>query len=77
MKEFRNDTNDDEALGANSSERQATGNILNEYTVEESDTLADIGRKHNMTWEQIAEANKDVLDAVPAHSCSFFNHAVE
>jgi nucleoid-associated protein YgaU len=62
MKEFRNDTNDDEALGANSSERQATGNILNEYTVEESDTLADIGRKHNMTWEQIAEANKDVLD---------------
>jgi nucleoid-associated protein YgaU len=62
MKEFRNDTNDDEALGANSSERHATGNILNEYTVEESDTLADIGRKHNMTWEQIAEANKDVLD---------------
>jgi nucleoid-associated protein YgaU len=62
MKEFRNQTNDDEALGAHSSERAATGNILKEYTVEESDTLDDIGRKHNMTWDQIAEANKDVLD---------------
>lgn len=62
MKEFRDQTNEDEALGARSSERPATGNILKEYTVEESDTFADIGRKHNMSWEQIAEANKDVAD---------------
>jgi len=62
MQEYRNQTNNEEALGAHSSERPATGNILREYTVEESDTLEDIGRKHNMTWEQIAEANKDVMD---------------
>ncbi len=62
MQEFRNHTNNEEALGAHSSERPATGNILKEYTVEETDTFADIGRKHNMTWEQIAEANKDVLN---------------
>ena len=62
MKEFRNQTNEDESLGARSSERPASGNIVKEYTVEESDTLADIGRKHNMSWEQIAEANKDVLN---------------
>lgn len=61
MKEYSDHTNNDEALGAHSSERQSSGNILQEYTVEESDTLADIGRKHNMSWEQIAEANKDVL----------------
>lgn len=40
----------------------AEHNILKEYTVEESDTLEDIGRKHHLTWEQIAEANRDVLD---------------
>ena len=62
MKEYRDQTNNDEALGAHSSERPATGNILSEYTVEASDTLEDIGRKHHMTWEQIAEANKDVMD---------------
>ena len=62
MKEYREQTNSEEALGARSSGRQATGNILQEYTVEESDTLADIGRKHNMTWEQIADANQDVLN---------------
>jgi nucleoid-associated protein YgaU len=62
MKEFRDHTNEEEALGARSSERSASGNIHKEYTVEESDTLADIGRKHNLSWEQIAEANKDVLD---------------
>ena len=62
MKDNRDQTNNEEALGARSSERPATGNILQEYTVEESDTLADIGRKHNMSWEQIAEANKDVMD---------------
>lgn len=53
--------NNDEALGARSSAEQATGNTLNEYTVEERDTLADIGRKHNMTWEEIFEANKDIV----------------
>jgi nucleoid-associated protein YgaU len=62
MNENRDQTNNEEALGARSSERPASGNILQEYTVEESDTLADIGRKHNMSWEQIAEANKDVMD---------------
>jgi len=62
MQEFRNQTNSDDALGARSSERQASGNIFKEYTVEESDTLADIGRKHNLSWEQIADANRDVLD---------------
>ena len=62
MKEYRDHTNNEEALGARSSAQPAAGNILMEYTVEESDTLADIGRKHNMTWEQIAEANKDVMD---------------
>ena len=62
MKEYREQTNSEEALGARSSGRQATGNILQEYPVEESDTLADIGRKHNMTWEQIADANQDVLN---------------
>ena len=62
MNEQRNFTNNDEALGAHSSNSPATGNILNEYTVEASDTLADIGRKYNLSWEQIAEANKDVLN---------------
>lgn len=62
MKQYRDQTNNDEALGARSSDRPAGGNILREYTVEESDTLADIGRKHNLSWEQIAEANQDVLD---------------
>ena len=62
MKEFRDQTNNDEALGAHSSERPATHNILQEYTVEETDTLEDIGRKHNMSWEQIAAANQDVLN---------------
>jgi nucleoid-associated protein YgaU len=62
MNENRDQTNNEEALGARSSERPASGNILQEYTVEESDTLADIGRKHNMSWDQIAEANKDVMD---------------
>jgi nucleoid-associated protein YgaU len=62
MNENRESTNNDEALGARSSDRAAAGNIMNEYTVEASDTLADIGRKYNMSWEQIAEANKDVLD---------------
>ena len=62
MKEYRDQTNNEEALGARSSEREASGNIYKEYTVEESDTLADIGRKHNLSWDQIAEANKDVLD---------------
>ena len=57
----RDHTNDDEALGAGSSSKQAGGNIVREYTVEETDTLADIGRKHNLSWEQIAEANKDVV----------------
>lgn len=62
MKEFRDPTNSDESLGARSSGWPATGNILKEYTVEESDTLADIGRKHNLTWDQIAEANQDVVN---------------
>ena len=62
MQEYRDQTNNDEALGARSSGRPATGNIMKEYTVEESDTLEDIGRKHNMTWAQIAEANQDVVD---------------
>jgi LysM domain len=62
MKEYRDQTNNEEALGARSSERSASGNIFMEYTVEESDTLEDIGRKHNLSWDQIAEANKDVLD---------------
>jgi nucleoid-associated protein YgaU len=62
MKEYRDQTNNEEALGARSSDRSASGNIFMEYTVEESDTLEDIGRKHNLSWEQIAEANKDVLD---------------
>lgn len=62
MKEYRDPTNNEEALGARSSGSPATGNIYKEYTVEESDTLADIGRKHNLSWEQIADANKDVLD---------------
>jgi nucleoid-associated protein YgaU len=62
MKEYRDHTNNEEALGAHSSAQPATGNILKEYTVEESDTFADIGRKHNMSWEQIAEANKDVVN---------------
>lgn len=62
MQDYRDPTNNDEALGARSSQRSATGNIFREYTVEESDTFADIGRKHNMSWEQIAEANRDVLD---------------
>ncbi len=62
MKDFRDQTNNDEALGARSSAQPAYGNIFREYTVEESDTLADIGRKHNMSWDQIAEANKDVVD---------------
>lgn len=62
MKEYRDQSNNGEALGARSSARPATGNIFKEYTVEESDTLADIGRKHNLTWEQIADANRDVMD---------------
>lgn len=62
MNEQRNQTNNEEALGGRSSERQANGNIYKEYTVEETDTLADIGRKHNLSWEQIADANRDVLD---------------
>jgi len=62
MNEQRNQTNNEEALGARSSDRPASGNIYKEYTVEETDTLADIGRKHNLSWEQIAEANRDVLD---------------
>ena len=62
MREFTDTTNNGEALGARSSNKPATGNIVKDYTVEESDTLDGIGRKHNMSWEQIAEANKDVLD---------------
>lgn len=62
MQEFRNHTNNDEALGARGAAQQGFGNIFSEYTVEESDTLADIGRKHNMSWDQIAEANQDVIN---------------
>ena len=39
----------------------ATGNTVNEYTVEERDTLEDIARKHNMSWNEIYEANKDAI----------------
>lgn len=62
MRDFSDQTNNDEALGALASQEPATGNILKEYTVEESDTYEDIGRKHNMSWAQIADANRDVLN---------------
>lgn len=42
--------------------RATPGNIVKEYTVEETDTLADIGRKHNMSWDEIEAANRDVVD---------------
>lgn len=37
-------------------------NTVNEYTVEERDTLEDIARKHNMSWNEIYEANKDSIN---------------
>ena len=63
MQEPYNRTNNDEALGARSSNQEATGNTLREYTVEERDTHQDIARKHGITWEEIMDANRDVLDS--------------
>lgn len=54
-------TNNAGALGAMASAAGSTGNILSEYTVEERDTLSEIGRKHGISWREIYEANKDVI----------------
>lgn len=54
-------TNNAGALGAMASAAGSTGNILTEYTVEERDTLSEIGRKHGISWKEIYEANKDVI----------------
>jgi nucleoid-associated protein YgaU len=35
--------------------------IVSEYTVEERDTVADIEKKFDLTWEQVVAANKDIL----------------
>ena len=35
--------------------------IRNEYTVEERDTIADIEKKHGISWNEIREANTDIL----------------
>jgi LysM repeat protein len=59
--ENTNPTNNAEALGALASAAGSTGDILSEYTVEERDTLSEIGRKHGLSWNEIYEANKDVI----------------
>lgn len=37
----------------------SSGNIINMYTVEEKDTLADIAAKYGVSIEDILAANKD------------------
>lgn len=62
MEENKDKTNNASALGAMASSAAGnTGDIVSEYTVEERDTLYDIGKKHGLTWQEIFEANKDVI----------------
>ena len=35
--------------------------IRGEYTVEERDTIGDIEKKHGISWNEIREANHDVM----------------
>lgn len=45
------------AAGAASGEAGA----VQEYTVQSGDTLSEIGSRHNVSWKEIYEANRDVI----------------
>jgi nucleoid-associated protein YgaU len=52
--------NNPDTLRAMASETSSP-DITAEYTIEERDTIASIEEKHGLSWQEIFEANKDVM----------------
>ncbi len=52
--------NNAETLRAMASETSSP-DITTEYTIEERDTIATLEEKLGLSWQEIVEANKDVL----------------
>ena len=57
QQEFQNADN----LRPMNQESDSQALIRNEYTVEERDTIADIEKKHGLSWNEIRDANQDIL----------------